>query len=101
LGSFINQIQIMEAKIILINVAKVLLFTLVTLLIINLIGFIYDLYLVYKNGQSIQSFEYRKFSFFVNGNQTYNQFSKKHLVLNVIIFIGYFIYLFKDYKSGK
>lgn len=89
----------MEAKLILINLAKVLLVTILTLLIINLIGFLFDLYLIYKNDKAIKSFEYGNFSFFLNGNQTHNQISKKYFIFNIIILLGYFVYIFKDYKS--
>ena len=88
----------MEAKIFFINLAKVLLLTMVTLLIINLIGFLLDIYLIYKNDQTIKSFEYKNFSFFLNGNQTYDQFSKKYLIFNIIILVGFFIYVFKGCK---
>lgn len=89
----------MEAKLILINLAKVLLLTILTLIIINLMGFLFDLYLTYKNDKAINSFEYDKFSFFLNGNQTHNQISKKYIIFNLVILLIYFVYIFKDYKS--
>lgn len=87
----------MEAKVILINLLKVCVLTLVTLVFINLIGFLFDVYKLYKNGESIESFEYSNFNFLLNGNQTYNQFKGKYAVFNILIFLFYFFYAFKDY----
>lgn len=89
----------MESNFFLNSLIKALLLTITTLLIMNLIGFIFDLLTIYKNNQLIYSFEYNDFKFFLNGNQTYNQFAKKYIILNMLIFFGYFLYQFKHYKN--
>ena len=89
----------MESRFFLNNFLKALLLTIVTLLAINLTGFIFDLCTIYSNNQIIHSFEYNDFEFFLNGEQTYNQFAKKYIILNILIFLGYFIHQCKHYKD--
>ena len=82
------------------KVFKALLYTLLVLIVINIIGFIF--YIINLD-ESIKSFNYDDFRFFINGNETYNQFKLDYLLFNLIIFLSITIYFFKDkfLKSEK
>ncbi|VFB04339.1 Uncharacterised protein [Chryseobacterium taihuense] len=86
----------MDSKILIINLFKVIIFTLITIVIVNLIGFIFEIFQILNDDKPLESFEYSNFKFYLNGKETYNQFEKKYFLINILIFLIYFYLLFKE-----
>lgn len=75
------------------KIFKSIFYTLIVLLIINVVGFIF--YVINLN-ESINSFSYDNFQFYINGKETYNQFKLDYLLFNIILFLGITFYFFKN-----
>lgn len=89
----------METKIVLIKLLKIICLTCLVIFVINVLGVLIEYFKIIINGDTINSFEYRNFRFFINGNESYNQFSKKYLLFNLGILMVISIISFK--KNGK
>jgi len=86
----------MEPKLFISGFLKTVTASFITLILISITGVIFQYLSITRSGVEITAFEYGNGKFFLNGHETYNQFSPKYRYFNLLIFGIYASYYFRD-----